>query len=249
MMISRLSRNARPVMREKSGEETPLWRMFCPDFKGKVEILTFAEGEEGWNRTIIGNFRMSDQTALNAVLSEGKGDLGALGDSAAVGVPKQTVLKFTDKRQRKTKKPHEAVVIPPLVPEVACIPRTRLRKYDDYVVVSDTLECLGVLGGSAAVGGSTAGAKPVDMKKRKGDATVAGGQKALRLRKIRATAVPKPKPSVTTCKLKVCYTSVVVAVVTKMCFVSCRTPCGTCLLFFRPSFSPERSGRGSLEEG
>ncbi|KAJ0693237.1 hypothetical protein HanPI659440_Chr15g0594911 [Helianthus annuus] len=202
IMIGRLSRNARPVLRENSGEEAPLWRMFCPDFKGKVEILTYAEGEEGWNRTIIGNFRMPDQAALNAVLPEGKGDLGALGDPAVAGVPKQTVLKFSDKRQRKTKKPHEAVVVPPLVPEVAGIPRTRLRKYDGYVVVSDTLEGLGVPGGAAAAGGSTTGAEPVDVKKRRRDAPVASGQKAPKLRKTRATAVPKPKPSVTTGKLE-----------------------------------------------
>ncbi|KAM0050879.1 hypothetical protein Hdeb2414_s0007g00228891 [Helianthus debilis subsp. tardiflorus] len=73
MMIGRLRRNARPVLREKSGEEAPFWRIFCPDFKGKVEVLSCAAGEEGWNRTIIGNFQMPDQAALNAVLSEGKG--------------------------------------------------------------------------------------------------------------------------------------------------------------------------------
>ncbi|KAM0050864.1 hypothetical protein Hdeb2414_s0007g00228711 [Helianthus debilis subsp. tardiflorus] len=96
------------------------------------------------------------------------------------------------------KKPHEAVVVPPLVPEVAGIPRTRLRKYDDYVVVYDTLEGLGVIGGAATAGGSTTGAEPVDVKKRKGDAPVAGGQKAPKLRKTQATVVLKPKPSVTT---------------------------------------------------
>ncbi|MFS7964231.1 hypothetical protein Hanom_Chr08g00747751 [Helianthus anomalus] len=134
MMLGRLSRNARPVMRETNGEDALLWRMFCPDFKGKAEILTCDEG-----------------------------DLGALGDPTATGVPKQT---------------HEAVVVPPWVPEVAGTPRTRLRKYDNCIVVSDTLEGLGVPGGSAAVGGSSAGSKPVDDKKRKGDAPVAGGQKA-----------------------------------------------------------------------
>ncbi|KAM0055894.1 hypothetical protein Hdeb2414_s0006g00211481 [Helianthus debilis subsp. tardiflorus] len=134
MMLGRLSRNVRPELREKSCEEALLWRMFCPDFKVKVEILTCAEGEEGWNRTILNNFWLPNRAALEAVLLEGKGDLGALGDPAATGVPKQTVLKFSDKRKRKMKKPHEAAVVPPLVPEVAGIPRTCLRKYDDYVV-------------------------------------------------------------------------------------------------------------------
>ncbi|MFS7999576.1 hypothetical protein Hanom_Chr12g01167971 [Helianthus anomalus] len=196
MMLGRLSRNVRPVLWEKSGEEAPLWRMFWPNFKGEVEIVACVDGEEGFNRTIIGNFRMPDWAALNAVLPQGKGDLGALGDLAATGVPKQPVLKLSDKRQRKTKKPHEAVVVPPLVPDVAGIPHTCLRKYDDYVVVSDTLEGLGVLGGAA--GGSTTGAEPVDVKKRKGDAPVASGKKAPKLKKARATVVPKPKPSITT---------------------------------------------------
>ncbi|KAJ0750167.1 hypothetical protein HanLR1_Chr05g0178781 [Helianthus annuus] len=104
------------------------------------------------------------------VLPQGKGDLGALGDPAATGVPKQAELKISDKRARK-KKTHEAVVIPPMVPEVAC--------------------------GSAAAGGSSAGTKPVDDKKRQGDGPVVGGQKAPKLRKTRATAIPKSKPAVT----------------------------------------------------
>ncbi|KAJ0570225.1 hypothetical protein HanHA300_Chr05g0175641 [Helianthus annuus] len=140
---------------------------------------------------------MPDEAALNAVLPGGKGHLGALGDPAATGVPKETMLKFGDKRQRK-KKTHEPISVPSLVPEVACILRTRLRKSEDYVVVSDTLEGLGVPGGSAAGGGSTVGTKPVDVKKRKGDAPVAGGEKAHRLRKTRPTAVLKPKPAVST---------------------------------------------------
>ncbi|KAL9997285.1 hypothetical protein Hdeb2414_s0639g00927881 [Helianthus debilis subsp. tardiflorus] len=178
MMIGRLSRKARPVLREKKGEEAPLWRMFCPDFKGKVEKLTCGAGAEGWNPTIISNFRMPDEAALNVVLPEGKGDLGALGDPAAAGVPKQTVLKFIDKRQRK-KKMHEAVSVLSLVPEVAGIPRICLRKYEHYVVVSDTLEGLGVPGGSVAAGGLTAVTKPIDVNKQKGDAPVAGGEKLL----------------------------------------------------------------------
>ncbi|MFS7946614.1 hypothetical protein Hanom_Chr06g00538471 [Helianthus anomalus] len=152
------NRNARPMLWEKNGEEAPLWRMFCSDFKGKVEILTCGAGEEGWNRTIIENFRMPDTAALNVVLQEGKCM-------------------------------HEAVSVPSLVPEVASIPRTRLRKNEDYVVVSDTLEGLGVPGGSAAVGGSTAGTKPFDVKKRKEDTPVAGGEKAPKLRKKLAVEV------------------------------------------------------------
>ncbi|KAM0031788.1 hypothetical protein Hdeb2414_s0017g00513021 [Helianthus debilis subsp. tardiflorus] len=39
MMLGRMSRKARPVVREKSGEDAPLWRIFDPGFKGKVEVL------------------------------------------------------------------------------------------------------------------------------------------------------------------------------------------------------------------
>ncbi|MFS7948437.1 hypothetical protein Hanom_Chr06g00559991 [Helianthus anomalus] len=59
-----------------------------------------------------------------------------------------------DKHKRK-KKVHEEVIIPPLVPEATGILRTRLCKYEDYVVVSDTLEGLGVLGGSSGAVGAT----------------------------------------------------------------------------------------------
>ncbi|MFS8034600.1 hypothetical protein Hanom_Chr17g01583061 [Helianthus anomalus] len=151
--------------------------MFFPDFEGKIEILKYGPGEEGWNLTIISNFRMPNEAALNAVLPEGKGHLGALGDPTVTGVPKVTVEKFGDKRQGK-KKTHEAVSVPPLVPEAAGILRTRLRKYEDYVVVYDTLEGLGVPGASAGAGGSIEGTKLVDIKERKGGAPVVVGEKA-----------------------------------------------------------------------
>ncbi|MFS7940460.1 hypothetical protein Hanom_Chr05g00464711 [Helianthus anomalus] len=122
------------------------------------------------------------------------GDLGALGDPDATGVPKQHVEKHGDKRLHRPKKPQETVVVPPLVPNVAGISRTRLLKYNDYVVVSDTLEGLGVPGGGAAAGESSIGSKPADDKKRKGDASAAGGQKGLKLRRTRVAAIPQPKP-------------------------------------------------------
>ncbi|KAJ0753142.1 hypothetical protein HanPI659440_Chr09g0332421 [Helianthus annuus] len=130
-------------------EEAPLWRMFCDDFEGKIELVRCGSGEEGWKRTIISNFWMPDEAALNAVLPEGKGDLGDLGDPAATGVPKETVG-------------------------------------------------LGVPDGSAATGASTTGTKPVDDKKQKAAASVAGVEKAPMFRKTRATAVPKTKPAATT---------------------------------------------------
>ncbi|MFS7994047.1 hypothetical protein Hanom_Chr12g01101281 [Helianthus anomalus] len=239
MMLDKMTRNARPVVREKSSEDSPMGRMFCLDFEGEVEIVACADGEKGFNRTIRDNFQLPERVALEAVLPQGKGDLGALGDPAATGVPKQAELKISDKRACN-KNTHEVVVIPPLVLEVAGISCTQLRKYDDYVVVSDTLEGLGVLGGSAAAGGSSAGTKPVHDKKRKGDAPAAGGQKAPKLRKTQVTAIPKSKPAVTTGKLIVSYTSVVVLVVTNRCALFyVETQEETVSLFATPPYSPK----------
>ncbi|KAF5798945.1 hypothetical protein HanRHA438_Chr07g0309211 [Helianthus annuus] len=194
MLGGRLDRKARPVLLEKN-EEAPLWRMFCSDFDGKIEIVKCGPGEEGWNETILINFRVPSEAALNAVLHEGKRHLGALGDPDATGVPKVSANLVVDKQRRK-KKSHATVTLPHLVSEAASTFCPRLRKYEDYMVVSDTLEGLSVPGGSSGASGATAGTKPVDDKKLKGDATVAGGEKAPKFRKTRATAVPKQKPAV-----------------------------------------------------
>ncbi|KAJ0800520.1 hypothetical protein HanPI659440_Chr03g0103931 [Helianthus annuus] len=191
---------------------------------------------------------MRSRDAQPVVREKNGGDLGALGDPAAAGVPKQPVQKMGDKRLRK-KKTHETVVVPPLVPEVAGILRIRLRKYDDHVVLSDTLEGLGVLGGSAAAGGSSMGVKPVNDKKRKGDAPIAGGHKVPKLRRTRTTAIPKPKPAVTTGKLIICYTSVVVPVVTDRCFLFCvDTREELVSLFSTPPSSPKVAGMETQKE-
>ncbi|KAJ0744120.1 hypothetical protein HanPI659440_Chr10g0383991 [Helianthus annuus] len=145
--------------------EAPVWRMFCPDFEGKIEIVKCGLDEEGWNETILSNFRVPDEGALNALLPEGH--LGALGDPDATGVPKESVNMLVDKQRRK-KKAHAAVTLPPLVPEAAGTFRPRLRKYIDYVVVSDTLEGLSVPGGSPGASGAAAGTKPIDDKKTEG---------------------------------------------------------------------------------
>ncbi|KAJ0802132.1 hypothetical protein HanPI659440_Chr03g0125701 [Helianthus annuus] len=150
MMLGRMSRKARPVVREKSG---------------------------GFNFTFCDNFWLSEREAMEAELPQGKDDLGALGDPDATGVSKQHVEKFGDKRLRKPKRTHEPAVVPPLVPQVAGISCTRLRRYNDYVVVSDTLEGLGVPGGGAAAVGSSTGSEPADDKKRKADSPAAGGQR------------------------------------------------------------------------
>ncbi|KAM0040336.1 hypothetical protein Hdeb2414_s0012g00392581 [Helianthus debilis subsp. tardiflorus] len=204
MMLGRMSRKARPIVREKSGEDAPLCRMFHPGFKGKVEVLACADGEEGFNHTIRDNFRLPEWDAMEATLPQGKGDLGALGDPEATGVPKQHMEKHGDRRFHKPRKPHASVIVPPLVPEVAGISRIHLPKYNDYVVVSDTLEGLGVPGGGAAASGSSTCSKPADERKWKGDAAGAGGQKGPKLRRTRTAVISQPKPAVTTGKLTMC---------------------------------------------
>ncbi|MFS7923011.1 hypothetical protein Hanom_Chr03g00255791 [Helianthus anomalus] len=172
MMLGRASRKARPVVREKSGEDATLWRIFDPEFEGKVEVLACEEGEEGFNLTIHNNFRIPDRDALQTPLPQGKGDLGALGDPDAKGVPKK---------------------------QATGISRTSFRRYTDYVVVSDTLEALGVPGGGAAAAGSSAGSKPAgEKKKRKVEekAAGAGEKKRPRLQTKRITAVSQPKTAV-----------------------------------------------------
>ncbi|KAJ0442983.1 hypothetical protein HanIR_Chr16g0815561 [Helianthus annuus] len=123
------------------------------------------------------------------------GDLGALGDSDAKGVSKKQVEKTMRFRQMKK---HEPAVVPPLVPQVAGISRTSFRRYTDYVVVSDTLEGLGVPGGGAGAGGSSAGSKPAGEKKRKVQekAAGAGEKKGPRLQTKWTTVVSQPKPAV-----------------------------------------------------
>ncbi|KAJ0795404.1 hypothetical protein HanPI659440_Chr04g0150101 [Helianthus annuus] len=178
MLGDKLDRKARLVLREKNEVEAPLWRMFCPDFEDKIEIEKCGPDEEGWNETILSNFWVPSEAALNVALPEGKGHLGALGDPNATGIPRVTAHLVVDKQKRK-KKAHAPVTLPPLVPEAAGTFRPRLHKYEDYMVVSDTHEGLSVPGGSSGAGGATVGTKPVDDKKHKGDASVTDGRKRL----------------------------------------------------------------------
>ncbi|KAJ0667084.1 hypothetical protein HanPI659440_Chr17g0673921 [Helianthus annuus] len=174
MMLRRMNRKATPVVREKCGEDAPLWRMFEPGFKGKVEVLACADDEDGFNVIIRDNLWVPTEAALAVELPQGKGSLGVLGDPDGTGVPKQRMEKHGDKKFHRGKKPHESVVIPSLLPQAAGISRIRFRRYTNYVVVYDTLEGLSVPGGGAAAGGSAAGSKPAVEKKRIGDAAGAG---------------------------------------------------------------------------
>ncbi|KAM0014649.1 hypothetical protein Hdeb2414_s0034g00726201 [Helianthus debilis subsp. tardiflorus] len=72
MMLTRPYRKARPVLREKSGANAiSLWKMFEPDFEGKVELIP-CDVREGFNLEIVGNFRVPTCDVLNAPVPEGE---------------------------------------------------------------------------------------------------------------------------------------------------------------------------------
>ncbi|KAJ0638660.1 hypothetical protein HanHA300_Chr00c0067g0701101 [Helianthus annuus] len=73
MMLTRMNRKAKPVVREKRGEDAALWRIFDPEFKGKVEVIACADVEDGFNVIIRDNFRVPSEAALAVELPQGKG--------------------------------------------------------------------------------------------------------------------------------------------------------------------------------
>ncbi|KAJ0755041.1 hypothetical protein HanPI659440_Chr09g0353491 [Helianthus annuus] len=90
--------------------------MFAPDFGGQVETVVCADDEDEFNVIIRDNFRVPTEAALAVELPRGKGDLGALGDPDAKGVPKRQVVKGVRFRQKKIP---EVTVVPHLVPQAA----------------------------------------------------------------------------------------------------------------------------------
>ncbi|KAJ0868487.1 hypothetical protein HanRHA438_Chr12g0575151 [Helianthus annuus] len=111
MMLTRRNKKSKPVVREKSGEDAPVWRMFAPDFQGQVEIVVCADGEEEFNVIIRDNFRVPTEAALAVELPRGKGM-----DPDAKGVPKRQTVKGVRFRQKKIS---EVTVVPHLVPQAA----------------------------------------------------------------------------------------------------------------------------------
>ncbi|KAJ0790199.1 hypothetical protein HanPI659440_Chr05g0212741 [Helianthus annuus] len=167
MMLTRRSKKSKPVVREKSGEDAPLWRMFASDFEGQVETIACADDEDGFNVIIRDNFRVPTEAALAVELPRGKGDLGALGDPDAKGVPKRQVVKGVRFRQKKIP---EVTVVPHLVPQA---------------------------GLGTAAGGNAAGSQSVVGKRQVEETVAgAGGPKRRRLQSKRTGPTAK-KPAVT----------------------------------------------------
>ncbi|KAJ0821061.1 hypothetical protein HanPSC8_Chr16g0715551 [Helianthus annuus] len=210
-MMLRRGKNSKPVVREKSGEDAPAWRMFAPDFEGTVETVVCADGEQDHNTIIRSNFRVPTAAALAVELPVGKGDLGALGDPEAKGVPKRQTVKGVRFRQKKIK---EVTTVPHLVPQAAGISHSSFRRHKDYVIVSDTLEGLSTAAESrsgvakkqaeeAAAGGTAAG-PPVIGEKRRPEQKAAGGVETKRRRLVTKRSAPaqkKPAVVVGKCRL------------------------------------------------
>ncbi|KAF5802825.1 hypothetical protein HanRHA438_Chr06g0273361 [Helianthus annuus] len=96
---------------------------------------------------------------------------------------------------RQKKKPQKHVTVP--VKQVASGTfRPRYRKYEDYVIVSDTLEGLGVLSSSSGAAGATASTGPFAGHKRKGDNAAGGETKKPTLCQARAVVLPTHIPAV-----------------------------------------------------
>ncbi|KAM0000264.1 hypothetical protein Hdeb2414_s0437g00893461 [Helianthus debilis subsp. tardiflorus] len=182
MMLTRPDRKARPVLREKSVDAVGLWRMFEPDFEGQVELIP-VELREGFNLEIASNFRVPKRDVLQAPVPEGaKAILADLGKFEK-RIPKKHVEKKQVKkttRGRGKEKTGGPVAAPP-VSQAAGTYRSCYRRSTDYVVVSDTLEGLGVVGSGAAAGETAAG-PPVVGEKREPEQKAAGGGEPKRRR-------------------------------------------------------------------
>ncbi|KAJ0603894.1 hypothetical protein HanHA300_Chr02g0043381 [Helianthus annuus] len=198
MMLSRPDRKERPVLREQGGADAVgLWRMFEPDFKGQVELIA-VELKKGFNLEILSNFRVPSRAVLDApVPGDARGILADLGKFEK-RVPKKTVEKKTVKKtvRGRGKGSAESSAAPFSVSEAAGTYRSCSRGYTDYVVVSDTLEGLGVIGSGAAAGG-TAVVPPVVGEKRGPEQRAAGGGEPKRRRlQTKRVAPAQKKPAV-----------------------------------------------------
>ncbi|KAF5767415.1 hypothetical protein HanXRQr2_Chr14g0624101 [Helianthus annuus] len=186
MMLTRRNKNSRPVVREKSGEDAPAWRMFAPDFRGTVETVVCADGEEDHNAIIRSNFRVPNEAALAVELPPGKGDLGALGDPEAKGVPKRQTVKGVRFRQKKIK---EVTVVPHLLIPLRVWVQLRGR----VLVLRRSRQKRRPRGG----GGGTAAGPPVIGEKRRTEQKVAGGAETKRRRLVTKRSAPtQKKPAV-----------------------------------------------------
>ncbi|KAJ0753558.1 hypothetical protein HanPI659440_Chr09g0337151 [Helianthus annuus] len=181
MMLTRPDRKARPVLREKSGEyAVGLWRMFEPDFEGKVELIP-CDVREGFNLEIVGNFRVPTRDVMNAPVPEGEGTLGDLGKYEVKTGPKKHVERKQVKKpaRGRGKEKTEGSVAPPLVSQAA--------------------------GGGAAVGGTAAHSTVAGEKRKPKQAAAGGGELKRRKLQSKRAAPTQKKPAVPAeCNVRIC---------------------------------------------
>ncbi|KAJ0876865.1 hypothetical protein HanPSC8_Chr11g0493341 [Helianthus annuus] len=138
-----------------------------------------------------------DRKARPVLREKGGGILADLGKFEK-RIPKKTVEKKPVKKtvRGRGKGSAEGSVAPSSVSEAAGTYRSCYRGYTDYVVVSDTLEGLGVIGSGAAAGG-TAVVPPVVGEKRGPEQKAAGGGEPKRRRlQTKRVAPAQKKPAV-----------------------------------------------------
>ncbi|MFS7923830.1 hypothetical protein Hanom_Chr03g00265481 [Helianthus anomalus] len=142
-----------------------LWRIFVPDSKVKINTEQCGEDKEGWYQTTVGNFCVPDLVALRAPLptrlskwwwEKGAPNIGAVTRKAA-------------KAKRLEK--HVTIAVKQASSGTFCPIKTQS---EDYVLVSDTLEGLDMLGSTSSAGGTGASTGSLIGKKRKVEIAPAG---------------------------------------------------------------------------
>ncbi|KAF5761122.1 hypothetical protein HanXRQr2_Chr16g0761381 [Helianthus annuus] len=151
--------------------------------EGKIEVVECGEGEEGWYEATVGGFRLLSQATLDALCRKGEVILGLL--ETLMGKVLKTAPAAVIVDKKKTGKPMTI----PVKQVTSGTFRPRLRKSEDYVILSDTFEGLGVPGSSSGAGGATAGTSPLVEQKRKGDTATAGESKMPAFRWPRAAVL------------------------------------------------------------
>ncbi|KAF5805732.1 hypothetical protein HanRHA438_Chr05g0222301 [Helianthus annuus] len=132
------------------------------------------------------------QPDILEIIVPAAGKLGALGDPSWEAAKTAPAIVVVAGKNKKIEKPVTVVV----KQIVSGIFRPRIRKSEYYVIVSDTLEGLGVPVSSSGVGGSSACTEPTIGQKRKGDIAAAGGSKRATLRRPRAVVLSTCMPAV-----------------------------------------------------
>ncbi|KAJ0570266.1 hypothetical protein HanHA300_Chr05g0176081 [Helianthus annuus] len=207
------------ILRWKAGSrQKPVYTEDGKDGKANIVTENCGDGEEGWYDTIAGNFRLLEAASLEALLAAGPGmfvldtwpcrgvtlaseelmllsnddSLGsdsAAGCLAALGAHPTAVEGGKAQKTKHHEKPAA------LVSKQAStgIFRPKKTQPEDYVLASDTLEDLDILGASAGV--STG---PQIVKKRKPAGTLAGApskKPTFRCQKMTSLDVHEAQPS------------------------------------------------------